>query len=260
MFKIRKLLISSFLPQNYPKIKSFSVVFFVFFFSFFITIPAYSVDFQAAVQRFNPESVEPGVIGKTISNQPEAFAPRPAPGVAFQKPAASPTSPEGSKISFVLTQVIIEGNCVYSTDTLQAIFAPYINHTITVTQLQSLVQKVTDKYQNAGYFLSKALLPPQEIKGGIVKVKVIEGFISHIKVQGVKNKPLIRFLNHYGADIIAIKPIRLAELERILLLINDVPGVTVKSVLAPDPSVPLGSTLTLLATHTPLQVTAIQNN
>ncbi|MDR3442639.1 MAG: POTRA domain-containing protein [Legionella sp.] len=209
---------------------------------------------------FNPSSVEAGVIGRSISSSPTPLVPGTSPTFTPQIAEPPPISGEASKISFVLKKIVIDGNHAFDTVELEAIFAPYINKKITVAQLQKLVQDVTDKYQKAGYFLSKAFLPPQEIHNGTVKVTVIEGFISSIKVQGTDKKRVIHFIEQYGANIQASRPIKLAHLERTLLLMNDVPGFTVKSVLAPDPAVPLGSTLTLLVEQKVVEATFTQDN
>lgn len=214
----------------------------------------------SAAPVFNPSGLEAGVVGKAILNSPSPFVPTSVPGVTPQATEDSTISAEAKKISFVLNQIVLDGNHVFTDGELQVIFSPYLHRKITVAKLQELVQLVTDKYQKAGYFLSKALLQPQEIRNGIVKVTVIEGFISQIKVQGLKRSELIHFIEKYGARIEASKPIKLADLERYLLLINDVPGFSVKSVLAPDPKVPLGSSLTLVTEHTLVEATLTQDN
>lgn len=57
-----------------------------------------------------------------------------------------------------------------------------------------------------------------------------------------------------------MRPIRLQELERTILLMNDIPGMQVKSVLGADPKVPLGSTVTLLAQYTPVNFIGTYDN
>ncbi|MFA5960811.1 MAG: POTRA domain-containing protein [Tatlockia sp.] len=205
-------------------------------------------------------SFEPGLIGKSISNTSAPSIPRAGPGLT-QAPVEKPAiNPEAAKITFELNRVEISGNTAFPTKELQALFKPWLHRTISVAQLQKLVQDITDKYQKAGYFLSKAILPPQEISNGAVKVTVIEGFISEIKVQGVTKPELIRFLEKFGKAITANRPAKLAYLEKKLLILNDTPGFGVKSVLAPDPAVPLGSTLTLVTEYDPVQVTLMQDN
>ena len=210
---------------------------------------------------FSPSGLEAGLVGKSISTTPTQIAPKKLPVFAMPKPQGTTAlSAEMAKISFVLNQVNIVGNHVFSTAELEAIFKADLHHTITLAQLQKHVDAITEKYQTAGYFLSKAILPPQSIKNGVVKVEVVEGFISHIEIQGINNTALTYFLKHYEKNIKASKPIKLAELERMLLLINDVPGIQVKSVLAPDPKIQRAATLTLVTTYKPISLNATYDN
>ncbi|MFI4918569.1 MAG: ShlB/FhaC/HecB family hemolysin secretion/activation protein [Legionellales bacterium] len=240
--------------QLLPELKRYCAVIFLLV----LISPQISAIDVPDLSQFN--GITSGVVGKNISTSP-------FPLVTSSKPTFTPPvteektlTGEANKISFVLNKVIIDGNHVFTTAELQTFFKPYLHHKITVAKLQELVQAVTNKYQNAGYFLSKAFLPPQEIHNGTIKVTIIEGFISSVKVQDVTNKRLIRFIEKYGANIQASKPIKLADLERTLLLLNDIPGFKVKSVLAPDPNVSLGSTLTLFVTKKPVDINVTQDN
>lgn len=207
----------------------------------------------------NPVGLEPGLVGKNLYNRNEPTAPPSTiQGLrVFQQPGSMGTT---AHIRFVLQGVTIEGNHVFSTASLQAIFKPFLHRNITLGKLQSLVEQITDKYQAAGYFLSKAYLPPQQIADGIVHVSVMEGFISEVIIQGVDKPKLEAYLKKYETNITGYKPVTLKEMERYLLLINDIPGFTVRSVLAPDPKVDLGSTLTLVTEYKPFQAMLSRDN
>lgn len=155
---------------------------------------------------------------------------------------------KASKINFKLNQIIFEGNTIFSDAELQKIFASKINQTISLGELEQMVHSVTTKYRLAGYILSRAILPPQVIKGGIVRVRVIEGFVSSetVKSDSALTTPL---LEAYGARIVKARPLQIAVLQRYALLANDLPGYTVKSLLTPSPTVPEAADLTLFATH-----------
>jgi hemolysin activation/secretion protein len=222
---------------------------------------ANSAEIPALPRAFNPYGLEAGLVGRTLSATPTPLAPKKMPIFSTQPTQAKTAlSEEMAKIRFVLNQVKIEGNHVIPTSELERIFAPSIHKNISLADLQKLVDEVSQTYQNKGYFLSKALLPAQSIQGGIVTVKVVEGFISHIEIQGITNQQLITYIKHYEKNIVKSKPAKLSDLERVLMIINDVPGIQVKSVLAPDPKVELASTLTLVTTYKPIQATLTYDN
>jgi hemolysin activation/secretion protein len=71
----------------------------------------------------------------------------------------------------------------------------------------------------------------------VVTVQVVEGFVSSVSVKGDSAR-LNRFLAQYGARIQASKPLKVQELERYALLANDLPGVSMQSVLTPSKNIP----------------------
>jgi hemolysin activation/secretion protein len=190
----------------------------------------------------------PGLVGKRLRapvtpDQQIGTAP-----VTAHAPHAPNTFPGAEKLKLKLTKVIITGNTVYSTAELLALFRPALNKEIALSDLQNLVYEVTQKYRHDGYILSHAFLPPQRIQNGVVQVEVIEGFVNEVTVTGDPGrvKPL---LQAYGAKVAASRPLRLQELERYILLANDLLGTEVRAVLTPSPTTPAASELSLVTDH-----------
>lgn len=213
-------------------------------FFLFACVNAYAVDFGGQL----PNAFDAGQAAKNIT---ATTLPTLAPSVTAHVETKTPPSapiPQAEKIKLHLTRVIISGNTVFKTKALQKIFTPSINKTISLADLQALVEEISKKYREAGYILSRAILPAQEIKQGVVKVQVIEGYISSITVQGTpgRNKTLIE---QYGKIAMKSKPLKLQDLERVMLLMNDLSGVTVKSILTPSKKIPATADLTLIATR-----------
>lgn len=189
-------------------------------------------------------AVDPGLIQKRLSNFPptrmQSNAPIKAPSEEQNKPQTA-----AEKIHFKLTSVTIKGNTVFSDQELQAIFKPSLNKVISVADLQNLVNQITVKYRSAGYILSRAFLPAQVIKDGRVQVQVVEGYIDRVDIKG--NPGWVeRVLNTYGKNIIDSRPLQVKVLERSVLLMNDLPGVSTKAVINPSPTVPAAADLTLV--------------
>jgi len=106
---------------------------------------------------------------------------------------------------------------------------------ISVADIYTLANQITAKYGADGYTLSRALVPEQQIdQGGIIRIQVIEGFIEDVQINGeIEDKR--GFFDYYKAQILAERPIRTLTLERYLLLADDLPGFTVRSVLRRSP-------------------------
>lgn len=170
-----------------------------------------------------------------------------APEVKKQLPPVKPV-PQGQQITFKLTKVIITGNTIYSSRQLACLFAPHMNKTISLADLEADVQKVSDKYRDAGYVLTRAILPAQEIENGVVRVQVVEGYISKVVVSGDpwSSKQL---LEQHGAVVMCSRPLQAKVLEREILLSNDIPGMSVQAVITPSKNIPGSADLNLVATR-----------
>jgi hemolysin activation/secretion protein len=75
-------------------------------------------------------------------------------------------------------------------------------------------------------------IPPQQVNAGIFKVQVIEGFVSQVYVEGASSQ-LNGLVESYALPLKKVRPLDLPSLERILLMINDIPGIAGTAVLRP---------------------------
>lgn len=181
-----------------------------------------------------PGSAEPGVIGKTLSAPPiEAPQMHRGPAVSQSEKATSKLGPEAAKVKFKLNKIILEGNKVYSTNQLRNLYKDKIGKTISVADLEGIVQSITNYYRNNGYILSRAILPPQHVVGGIVHIRILEGYIAAARVQG-NPKRAQYLLQAYGNRIAADRPLQINTMEYYLRLANEIPGMTARAVLEPS--------------------------
>jgi len=144
--------------------------------------------------------------------------------------------PKADKIKFKLVNVVFHGNTVLSSGILRREFAGKIGKVITLGDLRFLTRKITVLYRQRGYVFSRAIIPPQTIQHGILKIKVIEGFIDRVKVEGNVTGHTADLLYSYAERVSAVRPLRIDVLERFALLANDLPGITAKTVLTPSKS------------------------
>ena len=149
------------------------------------------------------------------------------------------------ELNLSLNKVIIKGTTIYGKRSFRPFYASYLKKELTLKDIYAIAQKITNKYRNDGYLLSKANVPPQKINNGVVYLEIIEGYIDKIKIQGPVRGPL-KLINQYRKNILKSRPLRAHDLERYLLLIDDLPGITAKSVLKPSEDKPSATTLTLI--------------
>ncbi|MGH6739915.1 MAG: ShlB/FhaC/HecB family hemolysin secretion/activation protein, partial [Bradyrhizobium sp.] len=139
--------------------------------------------------------------------------------------AARPEITAGDKPLFVLRGVSLVGATAFSHDHLAATYQPYLGKKVSQAGLVAIAQAITDLYRAAGFHLSRAIIPPQDIADGCLRILVIEGAITEVSLKGdgaeqFGVRPLV-------APVLAEYPSRLATLERQLLLINGSPGVRI---------------------------------
>lgn len=171
--------------------------------------------------------VDPARVGEQL---PVPQKPKPAllPPRQHQNAAPSPIA-GAEKITFPLESVIIHGATLYPAERLQTLTAPYLHKTISVAQLYEMIAKINQLYFDDGYIFSRAFLPPQSIDQGVVHIQVIEGYVAQIEVQGLK--PDFYPMRMALKNLSELGVLNIEELERQMLLLNSLPGLSAKSVI-----------------------------
>ncbi len=178
-----------------------------------------------------PSSTEPGIIMRGLEEQ-NAEPSRAAPVIVLPKEQTS-----NGKLStvkqFVLKKVILDQSTVYATDDLVDTYKDMIGQKVSFADLNEIAQRITKKYREDGYIFSRAVLPPQKIADGVVHLRAVEGRIAHVKLVGhyTDKNGLIQKL---ADQISTSQAANVKEIERYLLLINDLPGITAKSFIKPS--------------------------
>jgi len=142
-------------------------------------------------------------------------------------------APEQSKkVYFRLRAVDIENMHAFTNAEIRDTYADYLDKEISLDIAWLIAAKISERYQAAGYFLSRAYVPQQQIgKDGVLHIKVIEGYIAEVKLDdGLKDNALV---NHWIERLKGRKPITSDYLESVLLQINDIPGVGAHATLEP---------------------------
>ncbi|HEV2110952.1 MAG TPA: ShlB/FhaC/HecB family hemolysin secretion/activation protein [Gammaproteobacteria bacterium] len=102
---------------------------------------------------------------------------------------------------------------------------------LTIGQLQQVADIITKFYHDRGYFLARAVIPAQEIKDGVVNVRVLEGRLAKVQANGNKQ---------YSDEALAkpFKPligelVTVPRTENALLTLSQYPGLSAAGVFRP---------------------------
>jgi len=146
------------------------------------------------------------------------------------KAVSVPNAPQGSDTAFFILQSIrFDGMTAYSIQEIQEIYRKDIGQKISVARLFEIMNLVQRRYLDDGYSLSRVLMPTQDISNGQVSLQVIEGYAAEVEMDaGLPNHPA---LEEAAQRISAMRPLNTKTLERILLILNDLPALNVSAVL-----------------------------
>ena len=125
---------------------------------------------------------------------------------------------------FSISRFQIEGARLVSEAVLQALIRDVIGDARTLKDINQAADRITAYYRDHGFPLARAYLPPQELNNGTVLIHVLEGKLGGTTLDNRSH------LNTAKADAIAQhisigEPLRVAQVNRAILLLRDTPGV-----------------------------------
>lgn len=188
-----------------------------------------------------------GSLQQRIDQARPLSLPRPQPTA----PGTVPTQPP-SGLSVRVTGFRLQGNSLLSDAELQAVLAPFLERSLSYTQLQEAAAAVARAYRAAGWVV-RAFLPQQDVTAGVITLQVVEAVFGGVRLDGT---PPTRISSEYLLQLAAAgqekgQPLRGPGIDRALLLLGDIPGVAALGSLVPGDREP-ESVLALRARDTPL--------
>lgn len=134
-----------------------------------------------------------------------------------------PLSPADTA-TLAVGSVVIDGLEVLSRRDFAAAIEPFAGRNLDRTELRQLTDAVAEAARQRGYILATAWIPEQALVGGMLRVRVDEGAIDDVRVEG-SDDPAIRTQLQ---RLIGRGPITLDALQREVLLADDLPGVWIR--------------------------------
>jgi hemolysin activation/secretion protein len=148
----------------------------------------------------------------------------------IQAPEKSALPKSVEEIQFEVKGFEFEGMSYFKTEEVMSLFSPLVDQKTSLESVRNAADQLEKKYRDLGFFLTRVFIPPQQVKDGVFKIRVVEGYIAQVFVEGPSegmNNQIIALT----ASLTQRKPLDLATLERVLLLVNDIPGASGSGVL-----------------------------
>lgn len=120
-------------------------------------------------------------------------APTPASPTPTQQPILPPAptvppelSPGVPSPKLTVTSIEVTGSTILGPKELDPITQPLENRTVTLEELRQAADAITQLYLDRGYITSRAILADQTVSNGVVQIRVVEGSLERIDVEGTQ--------------------------------------------------------------------------
>ncbi|MCK9603973.1 MAG: hypothetical protein M0R66_06425 [Candidatus Omnitrophica bacterium] len=150
-----------------------------------------------------------------------------APKIEVEKEKARPVA-EGP--SFILKDVKVLGSTVFKPQDFRKIYEPYLGKKVTFRDMQAVTEKIEAKYKEKGYFTTTVYIPEQEIKDGVIEIRIAEGKMGELDIEGNKwfsSAFIEKFFHAKKNEILNIK-----SMARDILRLNKNPDLQVKAIIS----------------------------
>jgi hemolysin activation/secretion protein len=104
----------------------------------------------------------------------------------LKTPPAPQELPSGVPDTIFVRRFEIVGSSVFSAKELAEITQPFTNRNVTFAELLQVRSLITQYYIDRKYITSAAILPPQTLTNGVVRIQIIEGSVEEINVVGTR--------------------------------------------------------------------------
>lgn len=202
---------------------------------------------------------DPGRLDRTLGQ--ETLVPQAGPNISIKSapPLEAPAGAENIKFKFGGIELV--DSYVYAPEELTYLYKDMIGQEISLADVYALANRMTLKYRNDGYILTRVMIPPQTIESGIPKLQAVEGFIDSITIEGgSEKKSALKIIEQYASRISEGGALTIEALERNLLLINDLPGVNARTIISPSPTTPGGADILIIVDRDPFSAEIGANN
>lgn len=190
----------------------------------------------------------------------ESLRPTQTPDLLEEKiPRPAIKLPDGATVD--VSRFRITGNTSFGNEVLELAVRPWEGRVLDVNGLNEAAGAVTRHYQSRGYLLAYAYLPVQKIVEGVIEIAVLEGKVAGVQIVTAQDVRLSdEVIQRYVEGVTQAPQVLQADLERRLLLLNDIPGVVARAAFAPGDKPGTADVIVTVTEEDPLAYSLEFNN
>lgn len=117
----------------------------------------------------------------------------------------------------------VDGATSFHAAQFAPLFSTFVGRRLSPADLKALAQGVADMARARGFVFASAWIPRQTVDNGVLRVRLDEGRIDEVRLNGLVDPAVSRRLSILSDG----QPVTRPELERALILAGDLPGVTI---------------------------------
>jgi hemolysin activation/secretion protein len=191
---------------------------------------------SANVVDATPVQPDAGQISQEFKKQPVLTQPSSVELLKTEEDAVEASS-GASALKIKVNAINISGNKLFSNNELAALVDDLIGSEHNFVEINNSVAKISRFYRTRGYAVARAYLPAQELKDGVITIKILEGIVGAQTLDNQSRLSDTR-VNSMLADIKVGQPLQVTPVDRAVLLLSDTPGVGgARATLQPGASV-----------------------
>jgi hemolysin activation/secretion protein len=146
-----------------------------------------------------------------------------------------PSTPKEGELRFTVKSFVLEGVNILPEAEVQMAIHAWVGVPVSFDDLQRACDAIQNFYRSKGYTV-QAILPPQKIADGVVKILITEAKLGKVEVENPQGPT--RFSKERAASYITYAnplgdPLNMDAIERAIVILNETPGVMVSSQLEP---------------------------
>ncbi len=178
--------------------------------------------------------VDAGALQQNLKRQLPLPSPLPLPEAG--RGSAAPAAPvKEDEIRFTVSSFVLEGVKTIPETEVQAAIKSWLGRPVSLEDLQGACDAIQVLYRKQGYTV-QAIVPPQKIANGIVKIIITEAKFGKVTVDTPQGET--RFGKERAARYITYanptgEPLNMQSLERAIVILNETPGVMVSNQVGP---------------------------
>ncbi len=97
-------------------------------------------------------------------------------------PTANASAVAATGTAFLLHQIVTEASEILASEEIRSVSSRYEEKQVTIADLNQVVNELNRLYEKKGYTTARAVLPPQQVRDGVVRIRLVEGRVGKIVI------------------------------------------------------------------------------